>query len=181
MIKLKTFDSIYFIGNSHFEEDGTQNYLVFQAIGRYFKIITNTKFVSSWKSKGLSGKTITPYATSDNGLTSLIDHYGTRIRLQFNRTCLKHPNKLTYDYGHKVNVYIIHEVGASTFNDSDPTLKNCLSGAVVLTKNADIKKYGHSGFSIGFDIRSSFSFSCWWIWSKCINFWSRYGFFCSYS
>ena len=57
-----------------------------------------------------------------------------------------------------MNVYIIHEVGASSFNDSDPTLKNCLFGAVVLTKNADIEKYGHSGFSIGFDIRSSFSF-----------------------
>ena len=28
--KLKTFDSIYFRGKSHFEEDGTQNLLVFQ-------------------------------------------------------------------------------------------------------------------------------------------------------
>ena len=27
--KLKTFDSNDFIGKSHFEEDGTQNYLVF--------------------------------------------------------------------------------------------------------------------------------------------------------
>ena len=27
---LKTFDSSYFFGKSHFEEDGTQNYLVFQ-------------------------------------------------------------------------------------------------------------------------------------------------------
>ena len=27
--KLKTFDSSYCIGKSHFEEDGTQNYLVF--------------------------------------------------------------------------------------------------------------------------------------------------------
>ena len=27
--KLKTFDSGYFIGKSHFEEDGVQNYLVF--------------------------------------------------------------------------------------------------------------------------------------------------------
>ena len=27
--KLKTFDSSYFIGKSHFEEDGTQNYLAF--------------------------------------------------------------------------------------------------------------------------------------------------------
>ena len=37
--KLKTFDSSYFIGKSHFEEDGTQNYLVFQPMYRYFKQI----------------------------------------------------------------------------------------------------------------------------------------------
>ena len=35
--KLKTFDSIYFRGKSHFEEDGMQNYLVFQPVQRYFK------------------------------------------------------------------------------------------------------------------------------------------------
>ena len=43
--KLKTFDSIYFIGKSHFEEDSVQNYLVLQPVIRYFKIITNTKYV----------------------------------------------------------------------------------------------------------------------------------------
>ena len=43
--KLKTFDSSYFIGKNHFEEDGTQNYLVFQAMNRYFKMITNTDFI----------------------------------------------------------------------------------------------------------------------------------------
>ena len=41
--KLKTFYLSYFIGKSHFEEDGTQNYLVFQPLNKYFKIITNTK------------------------------------------------------------------------------------------------------------------------------------------
>ena len=50
--KLKTFDSSYFRGKSHFEEDGTQNYLVFQPIGRYFKVVASTDYVSSWKSKG---------------------------------------------------------------------------------------------------------------------------------
>ena len=35
--KLKTFDSIYFRGKSHFEEDSTRNYLVFQPMYRYFK------------------------------------------------------------------------------------------------------------------------------------------------
>ena len=39
---LKTFDSSYFIEKSHFEEDGTQNYLVFQPIYRYFKAISIT-------------------------------------------------------------------------------------------------------------------------------------------
>ena len=38
-IKLKTFDSSYFIGKSHFEEDGAQNYLVFQSLYRYLKKI----------------------------------------------------------------------------------------------------------------------------------------------
>ena len=33
--KLNTFDSTYFIGKSHFEDDGTQNYLVFQPVYIY--------------------------------------------------------------------------------------------------------------------------------------------------
>ena len=47
--KLKTFDSSYLIGKSHFEEDGTPNYLLFQPINRYFKVntITNVDYVSS--------------------------------------------------------------------------------------------------------------------------------------
>ena len=45
--KLKTLDWIYFIGKSHFEEDGKQNYLVFQPINRYFKVIDNTLHISS--------------------------------------------------------------------------------------------------------------------------------------
>ena len=43
--KLKTFDSGYFIRKSHFEEDGTQNYLVFQPIYRYFKVFSITKYL----------------------------------------------------------------------------------------------------------------------------------------
>ena len=36
----------YFIDKSYFEEDGTQNYLVFQPISRYFKVIAKTDYVS---------------------------------------------------------------------------------------------------------------------------------------
>ena len=100
----------YFIGKSYFEEDGTQNYLAFQPIFRYFKIIANKKFISSWKSKGLSDQTIRPYATSDNSLTPLIDYYGSKIRVKFNKICLKQPNKPTYSYGTRGNIYILYEL-----------------------------------------------------------------------
>ena len=46
--KLKTFDSSYFIGKSHFDEDGTQNYLAFQPLKKYFKLITNTLSILLW-------------------------------------------------------------------------------------------------------------------------------------
>ena len=71
---------------------------------------------------------------------------------------MKESNTLTYDKDHIVNVYIVYELGASSSSDSDPTLKNCLFGAVTLTKNADIDKYRYSGYGIGFDRRSSFPF-----------------------
>ena len=38
--KLKTFDSSYYNGKSYFEEDGTPNYLIFQPLNKYFKVIT---------------------------------------------------------------------------------------------------------------------------------------------
>ena len=155
--KLKTFDSSYFIGESHFEEDGTQNYLVFQPLNKYFKVIANTDYVSSWKSKGLSAETIKPPTTSDNSLTPALSYYGTKTRVKFTGSCLKQP-KISYTHGKVVNIYIVYELGASSSHNNDPTLKNCLFGAVTLTKNADIDKYGYSGYGIGFDRKSVFSF-----------------------
>ena len=58
--KLKTLDLSYFIGKSHFEEDATENSLVFQPINKCFKVIANTLSISSWHSKGLSAETIKP-------------------------------------------------------------------------------------------------------------------------
>ena len=86
--KLKTFDSSYFIGKSHFEEDGTQNYLVFQPINKYFKVITNTDYISSWKSKRLFAESIKPPTTSDSSLTPVLSYYGTKIRVRFTARCL---------------------------------------------------------------------------------------------
>ena len=91
--KLKNFDLSYFIGKSHFEQDGTQNYLVFQPIIRYFKvntIINVADYVLLWKSKGLSTETIKPTITSDNSLAPTINYYYVaKIRVKFTGSCLK--------------------------------------------------------------------------------------------
>ena len=60
------------------EEDVTQNYLVFQPISKYFKVIANTDYVSSWKSKELSAENITPPTISDNSLAPTLSYYGTK-------------------------------------------------------------------------------------------------------
>ena len=157
--KLKTFDLGYFIGKSHFEEDGIQNYLVFQPIVRYFKVntITNTSYVSSWKSKELSAERIKPPTTSDNSLTPELNYYGTKTRVKCKGSCLQQP-KISHTHSTIVNIYIVYDLGTSGSHDNDHTLKNCLFGTVTLTKNADIDKYGYSGYGTGFDRKSSFSF-----------------------
>ena len=157
MNKLKTFTSSYFIGKSHFEEDGTHNYLVFQPLDKYFRVIANTDYVSSWKSKGLSAETIKPPTASDNSLTPAVSYYGTTTRVKFTGSCLKQP-KISYTHGKVVNIYVVYELGASSTHNNDPTLKNCLFDAVTLTKNADIDKSGYSGYGIGFDRKPVFSF-----------------------
>ena len=159
MNKSKTFDSSYFIGKSYFEEDGTQNYLVFQPISRYFKVntITNTDYILSWKSKRLSPESIKPPATSDNSLTPELSYYDTKTRLKFTESCLQ-QSKISYTHSTRVNIYIVYKLGVSSSHNNDPTLKNCLFGGVTLTKNSDIDKYKYSGYWIGFDRRSGFYF-----------------------
>ena len=65
----RTFDSSRFRDINHFEQDGMQNYLVYQSINGYFKVIGSIDYSSLWKSRGLSAETIKPPATSDNSLT----------------------------------------------------------------------------------------------------------------
>ena len=105
----------------------------------------------------LSNKSIRAISTSDNSLNPTLSYYDTKIRVKFTGGCLK-KTKISYTHGKVVNIYIVYEFGTSNFNDSDPTLKNWLFGAVLLTKNADIDKYGYANYGIGFDRRGSFSF-----------------------
>ena len=111
--KLKIFDSIYFRGKSHFEEDGTQNYLIFQPIQRYFKRIVgvgNGNCIYYWKSKGLSDERINSIKTSDYGITPYLSYYDTnKIRVKFDGGCLK-QDPGSFFHGGIENVYIVYEI-----------------------------------------------------------------------
>ena len=159
--KLQTYDLSYFRGKQYFDEgDGKQNYLVFLPMRKYFKLNSvagAADYVLSWQSKGISNESIKPPTTSDNSLNPKLSYYGTKTRVQFTRSCLKQPN-FTFTHKKIVNIYIVYELRASSSNSGDSRLKNCLFGAVTLTKNADIDKYRYSGYGIGFDRRGSFSF-----------------------
>ena len=77
---------------------GTQAYLIFQAVYKCFKFISNTNYTSSWKSKGLSDESIKPFLTSDNSLAPLIEYYnGYYIRVKFNGSILRQP-KVKYTH-----------------------------------------------------------------------------------
>ena len=67
--------------------------------------ITNTDYVSSWKSKGLSAESIKPPTTSDNSLTPELNYYGTKTRVKFTRSCLKQSSHILT---HKKNCKYLH-------------------------------------------------------------------------
>ena len=91
-------------------EDGSQAYLIFQPIYRYFKTVTNTNYISSWKSKGLSTESIKPPTTSDNSLNPELSCIEYIIRVKFTGTCLK-QSKITYTHKKLVDIYIVYELG----------------------------------------------------------------------
>ena len=94
--KLKTFDLGYFTGKSLFDEDGAQNYLVFQSILEYFTL--NSNWITKWKSKGLSNESFEVVSTSDNSLTPLVNYYEDKARLKFTGSVLQQK---TVTYNHK--------------------------------------------------------------------------------
>ena len=80
-----------------------------------------------------------------------------KIRIKFNGSFL---NRFPPTMPHRnvVNIYIAYEITSNNNDINYPTLENCLFGSVKLTKNADIDKNRYSGYGIGFDRKSSFSF-----------------------
>ena len=87
----------YFLGKSFFEDDGNQNYLIFQPISRYLKFITNNKNISSWRSKGLLNEEISLYLS--------VNYVNGKLHLKFEGSCLA-QTKVTYTHKEIVILYM---------------------------------------------------------------------------
>ena len=134
MTKSEAFGSSSSPVKSDFEDDGTENYLVFQSMGRYFIKIVNTYCISEWKSKGLSDESVKSPTTYDNIPFPWLNYIGNKVRVKFVGNCLK-QDKITSTHGKMVNIYIFYEINFWNYRQSDnPTLGNCLFGAVKLVK-----------------------------------------------
>ena len=89
--------------------------------------------IAEWESKGLSNEVSKPPNIT---LTPEVKFTGKRMYVKFSGSCLK-QDKITFNHGKTVNVYIVYDL-KSNLNNFDPSLKNCLFGAIKLTKNSDI-------------------------------------------
>ena len=77
------------------------------------------------------------------------------LKQESNGSCLK-QDKITYNHGKVVNIYIVYEI-SKKFNSDYPTLEKCLFVAVNLNENVDTNKYKYSGYGIGFDRHGFYS------------------------
>ena len=129
---------------------------LFQMTYRYFKTVSiNDSNILSWKSKGLFNGSIKSPSTFNKMLNPSVNYVGTKARVKFNGDCLK-QEKITFNHGKIVNIYIVYEIERSVNIRSYPTLGNCLFGAVKLTKHVDIDLYRYSRYGIGFDRKRFF-------------------------
>ena len=125
---------------------------------KYFRFYTNRSKDLSWKSIGLSQESIENKTTSDCNFAPTLINYYPLSDIKFNGHCLITNNN---DPSlHAVISYICYTLDRwSRDLDTDFKLGNCLFGSVKLSKNADLDIYKYSGYGIGFDSRSQFSFA----------------------
>ena len=106
--KLNAFDLSHFNGKNYFDENGTQNWFIFQPVGRYLKTdytAKNIDYVLSWESKGISGSDINSIKTNNYLLNPRIDYYDTsKIRIKLDGSFLnRFPPSILL--GKIVNIY----------------------------------------------------------------------------
>ena len=107
-------------------------------MNKYFKKISNTKGISSWKSKRLSDELIKSLTLNNNILTPTLGYIDKNVFVKFNGSYLIKQNKFTFNKK-MLNIYIVYDLDSNFYN-FDPILENCLFGATKITKNSEIDK-----------------------------------------
>ena len=88
--QLQAFDSSLFIGQSYFNNNGAQLYLIRQPLYYTLKRLGDIEKVLSWKSKCFSAEKPTTPPPTDNSLSLLIKwHENLKFCLIFKENCLK--------------------------------------------------------------------------------------------
>ena len=146
----------YFRGKNYFDEDGTQNYLVFQGVYKYFENVDASKtiikfYANSWKSKGLSDEKI---SSASGFKRPFIEHTNARIKLKFDKSIL--IQKLSTFLRLIATCYVVNKLNPRT-NSSNIVVENVLFGKIKMTKNADTDKYKYQDHGIRFDLSGTFS------------------------
>ena len=126
----------------------------------YFTL--NDKWITKWKSKGLSKKNLEVVSISIylflylyKILSPEINYNENKFGLNFSGSILQ-QKIVTYNHKKVVNLYIVYEITKFRYNNN-PILTNALFGAIKITRNADIKKYNYSGYGIGFDSQTFYN------------------------
>ena len=85
----------FFIDQSYFNSDGSQNYKIFEPLYYALKRVGDTEKVVSWKSKDLSAEKLTTPTTTDNSLYRSIKWYGSsKFCLILKGSCLKQKTQI---------------------------------------------------------------------------------------
>ena len=88
-----------------------------------------------------------------------------KIRVRIKGICLNQDNA-TFTPKNAVNLFIVYELVTWSWDlNSAFNLKDCLFGAVKLSKDNDPEKYSYSGYGIGLDSCSLF-LVCYYFWTK---------------
>ena len=80
--KLKRTSKVYKAVKDLLEENGVQNYSVFQLMGKYLEAPNNKNYVLEWKHKAVSDKSIKPPTTINNIRNPLLE-YGNKLKLKW--------------------------------------------------------------------------------------------------
>ena len=127
--KLETFDSSLFIGQSYFNNDGVQLYLIFQPIYKTITTFSSLKDTfSEWESKELSNEKFTcPCIANVSVSPKRVWMNNTKIRLKFKGSCLKQEDTAPFTPNNVVNLFIVYELDSwSSDLDTDFSLVGCL-------------------------------------------------------